>query len=140
MCNIIINSFYLSDKILLNNYIYIIWNIQLTTNVGIHVTPFLKRVNISKSFVHLELVLITWYMMLLNYVWLCNFGESYIKLPNFIHDNFFFSMISRLWLFGRVIVFFPSYWSIEYSLSYIGFITWTGTNINHTRWINAFVF
>ena len=96
MCNIIINSFYLSDKILLNNYIYIIWNIQLTTNVGIHVTPFLKRVNILKSFVHLELVLTTWYMMLLNYVWLCNFEESYIKLPNFIQDFFFFFQ----WLAG----------------------------------------
>ena len=50
MCNII-NTFCVSDKILSNNYIYdIIQKIQLTTNdVGIHITPFLKRVNISKS-------------------------------------------------------------------------------------------
>ena len=33
MCNIIINTFYISDEILLNNWIYdIIQKIQLTTN------------------------------------------------------------------------------------------------------------
>ena len=53
MCDIIINTFYLSDKILSNKYIYDIKRkLQLKTNVGvgIHVTPFLKTVNISKSF------------------------------------------------------------------------------------------
>ena len=52
MRNIIINTFYISHKILSRKYIYdIIGKLQLTTiDVGIHVTPFLKRVYISKSF------------------------------------------------------------------------------------------
>ena len=52
MCNIVINTFYISDKILSNNYIYdIIRKLQLTTNrCGNYLTPFLKRANISKSF------------------------------------------------------------------------------------------
>ena len=52
MCNIIINIFYISDKILSNNYIYdIIRKLQLITiDVVILAAPFLKRVNISKSF------------------------------------------------------------------------------------------
>ena len=70
ICDIIINTFYLSDKILSNKYIYDIkGKLQLTTNVdvGIHVTPFLKIVN-KNLFVHLKLVLKTQYTMLLNYV------------------------------------------------------------------------
>ena len=55
MCNIIINTFCISDKILSSYKMYdIIQKIQLTTyRWGIHVKPFLKIVNI----VHFEVSL-----------------------------------------------------------------------------------
>ena len=76
--NIISILFYINDKILWNNYIYdIIRKIQLI-DVVIHVTPLLKRANISKSFSSFKVG----FNILLNYVWLCNFAEPNIKFTN----------------------------------------------------------
>ena len=36
------------------------------------------------------MILITQYMIFLNYISLCNFEESYIELPNEIHDKYCF--------------------------------------------------
>ena len=71
MCNIIINTFYISDKILSNTYIYdIIRKIQLTANrCGNSCNNISKKEFIfKKPFVHLKFVLITQYMMHQNYV------------------------------------------------------------------------
>ena len=42
--------------------------IEQLIDVGIHVTPFQKKLLFLNLFVHLELVLITQYTMTLNYV------------------------------------------------------------------------
>ena len=63
-----------------------------------------NKIFLQNLSVHLRLASITQYLILLNHVWLCNFENPYIKLPNYGHDRNCFSNGKNIYMIKAVLL------------------------------------